>query len=101
MTELTSTMQDIKTKQVCIVKFGPLSNTDGLRPAEYYQVTIDPGKLSANGKFIRFGTNNGDEIVGWQKCSAITIVDVLGEWDGDEPPVMLYGTGLTMLVADK
>ena len=100
MSEVTATLTEIKKKSVCIVKFGPVTPTDGLRPAEYYQVTVDPDKVSESGKFIRFGMNQGDEIQGWQRAEAITIVEVLAEWNGDEPPTMYFGNGVTMFVAD-
>lgn len=94
-------------KVVAIVQFGPATSVSGFRPAEYYQVTIDPCKVSADGGFIRFGTNPGDEIVGWQRIEALTVCEVLGEWtkdenaEGDSSPVMLYGSGVTMRVVQN
>ena len=82
---------EVKEKIVAIVKFGPFTKADGMRPAEYYQVTIDPSKVSPSGKFIRFGTTQGDEIVGWQRTEAIAIVEVLGKWDDETPPLLKYG----------
>jgi hypothetical protein len=79
-TELTK----ITKKTVAIVKFGYISSDDGTKPACYYQVTIDPQKVSPCGKFIRFGLCNGDEINGWQKADVITIVSILAEWPDDE-----------------
>jgi hypothetical protein len=73
------TPTEFTKKTVVIVKFGPATSTDGMRPAEYYQVTIDPSM--ASGEFIRFGNNPGDEINGWQRCAALTIVATIGEWD--------------------
>lgn len=75
------TPTEFKKKTVVILKFGPATSIDGLRPAEYYQVTIDPVMVSASGEFIRFGRNNGDEIQGWQRCAALTVVEIIGEWD--------------------
>lgn len=71
-------------KIVAIVQFGYLSSLDGTRPATYYQVTIDPEKVSPCGRFIRFGNNDGDEIVGWQKAKCMTVVSILAEWPNNE-----------------
>lgn len=95
---------DITKKCTAIVKFGPAGfATDGIKPAEYFQVTIDPSKISPSGEFIRFGETTGDEIIGWQRAGALTVVEILGEWDGDEPPTFHYGTHgkVTMVVADN
>lgn len=82
----------ITRKSVAIVKFGPAGfDTDGLRPAEYFQVTIDPRYVSKSGDFIRFGQTAGDEILGWQRVAALTVVEVLAEFDGDEPPAVVTG----------
>lgn len=75
---------NFKEKKVCIVKFGPPSASSGMRPAEYYQVTIDPAYVSNSGEFIKFGVHSGDEIQGWQRIEALTVVEVLdAEWDED------------------
>lgn len=89
---------EIKVKSVAIVKFGPAGfETDGFRPGEYFQVTIDPAMIA--GDFIRFGKHRGDEIVGWQRIGALTVVQILGEWNGDTPPDMHIGAdGVTMTV---
>lgn len=84
--------KEIYKKCVAIVKFGPAGfDTDGFRPAEYFQVTIDPSNVSKSGDYIRFGGTVGDEIQGWQRVSALTVVEVLTEWDGDEPPLIKTG----------
>lgn len=91
----------IERKTVAIVSFGPLGRCDdgtwpigmGFAPGQFFQVTVDPDKRSPDGEFIRFGTYPGDELVGWQLVSAMTVVSVLGEWNGDEPPVLHYGSG--------
>lgn len=68
------------TKPVrAIVMFGPATPIMGNRPAEFYQVTIDPNMTSTNGKFIRFGNYTGDEIVGWQRVDAMTVLETLSE----------------------
>lgn len=86
------TLLEIEKKTTAIVKFGPITETDGMRPAEYFQVTIDPEKISPDEKFIRLGTENGDELVGWQRIAALSVVCILGEWeDPDIPPVFNYG----------
>ncbi len=90
---------EIKTKSVAIVKFGSSGfDSDGMRPGEYFQVTIDPAMTS--GDFIRFGQNPGDELVGWQRIGALTVVQILGEWDDGIPPNMvLGGNTITMMIA--
>lgn len=79
-------------KTVAIVRFGPAGFiTDGMNAGEFFQVTIDPQKISPSGEFVRFGDSPGDEIMGWQKCKAITVCEVLGEWDGEDSPILEYG----------
>ena len=86
-------ISDIRERIVAIVKFGPAGfQTDGIKPGEYFQVTIDPQKISPSGEFIRFGATDGDEILGWQRAAAITIVEVLGTYGKDETPLLKYGT---------
>ncbi len=101
---ITLTPKTFTKKTLAIVKFGPATDMDGLRPAEYYQVTIDPEKVSPSGEFVRFGVNPGDEIQGWQRCAAMTIVEVLGEWDDSVAPerqTFNWGTdGVTMRIAE-
>lgn len=74
---------EVTEKVVAIVKFGPPTETDGMRPAEYFSVTLDPSFISPSGEYIRFGHNVGDEIHGWQKASSITIVEILGPYPED------------------
>lgn len=102
MSEVVMSETTIDKKVVAIVRFGPETVTGGMRPAEYYQVTIDPKKVSPNGEFIRFGLSPGDEIVGWQRVKALTVLEILGEWIDDEtPPTMHFGNGgVTMLKAE-
>lgn len=89
--------RDFDKKVVAIVKFGPAGfETDGIRPAEYFQVTIDPAYVSPSGDYIRFGQNQGDEIMGWQRIAALTVIEVLAEWgdncDGTgSPPKIIVG----------
>lgn len=84
---------EISERIVAIVRFGPGGfPTDGFRAGEYFQVTIDPEHISPSGEFIRFGNYQGDEIVGWQRCKAITLVEVLGTWErGQNTPTLRYG----------
>lgn len=90
MAELVPTK--ITKKSVCIVKFGPAGfSTDGVRPAEYFQVTIDPRYVSKSGDYIRFGQTAGDEIIGWQRVGALTVVEVLAEFEDDQPPAVVTG----------
>lgn len=88
---------EIKKKSIAIVKFGPAGfPTDGVRPAEYFQVTIDPAFVSKSGDYIRFGQTAGDEIMGWQRVKALTVVEVLAEFDGEPPSVVTGHDSVTM-----
>ena len=69
-----------------IVMFGPDTPTAGFRAGTYYQVTLDPAMVSPGGGFIRLGSHPMDEINGWQKIDGLTVVEVLGIYDGDEYP---------------
>ena len=91
-------LMDITSKLVAIVHFGPAGfPTDGTSPGRYFQVTIDPACVSPSGQYIRFGHNDGDEIQGWQRCEAMTLIEVLGYWgENGEKPVLQYGTGKTL-----
>ena len=99
MTQVKVNNFDIEVTQVsqrlvAIVKFGPAGFTgDGMKAGEYYQVTVDPRKISPSGAFIRFGDYPGDEVVGWQRCQAMSIVEILGDWPYEEDrPMLNYGT---------
>lgn len=76
---------DIKTVEItkkvrAIVMFGPPTPTSGFRPAEYYQVVIDPNMKSPSGEFIRFDQPwQGGELHGWQRIDALTVCEILGE----------------------
>lgn len=101
MDEIRMILTEIKKKSVAIVKFGPVTDTSGFRPAEYFQVTIDPSKVSPSGEYIRFGLNQGDEITGWQRVAAIYIAEILAEWDDDDtPPTMHLGGSVTMYAVE-
>lgn len=86
-------LSSIKEKIVAIVRFGPfIEDSDGMKSGEYFQVTIDPKKISPSGEFIRFGNEPGDEITGWQRCASMCIVEILGAWQEDGlPPLLQYG----------
>lgn len=89
---------NITRKVIAIIKFGPPTATDGMRTAEYYQVTIDPAHVSPSGKFIRFGLTQGDEINGWQRIEALTVIEILTEWPETGDPELPLGTNeLTMM----
>jgi hypothetical protein len=101
MDEVSMSFKTFTNAFVAIVRFGPETPTGGLRPSEYYQVTIDPLMVSPNGEFIRFGQKPGDEITGWQRVSAMTVLENLGDWDGDNPPTMTIGAdSVTFRTAD-
>lgn len=92
MAELVPTA--ITKKSVVIVRFGPGGfATDGFKPAEYYQVTIDPKHVSKSGDFIRLGQTPGDEIVGWQRVMALTVVEVLAEFEDPDSVLPTIVTG--------
>lgn len=95
-------VEEVKNKCVAIVRFGPPGGAgEGFRTGEFYQVTIDPQKVSPTGEYIRFGTSPGDEIIGWQKASALTVMEILGDWDGGESPVLQYGSGVSMMIKER
>ena len=71
----------IVEKTRAIVCFGPATSTTGNAAGHYYQVTIDPNATSPSGEYIRFGMYQGDEIQGWQRAAAMTIVEHLGVSD--------------------
>lgn len=71
---------EVGERVVAIVKFGPPSANDGLRPGEYYRVTVDPRRFSPCGRFIRFGDHPGDELAGWQNADTIHVVSILAPW---------------------
>lgn len=82
-----------------IVCFGPATPVTGTRPADFYQVVIDPEMLSPGGDFIRFDQRDQaaqNEIHGWQKVSALTICEVL-----DEGPPNELGKTITMRAVAK
>ena len=84
--------KEITGKCVAIVKFGPAGfDTDGMRPAEYYQVTIDPKWVSKSGDYIRFGMSTGDEIQGWQRIKALTVIEILAEYGSEVAPEITTG----------
>lgn len=93
--------KDFSEKTVVIIKFGPALDTSGFRAGEYFQVTIDPNMVSNSGEYIRFGENQGDEILGWQRVDGLTVLEVLGVWEGDEPPAMTRGAnGVTLMCVE-
>jgi hypothetical protein len=101
MKEFTSSGMTLTKKTVVIIRFGPETAVSGMTPAQYYQVTVDPEMTSPSGDYIRFGEHQGDEIRGWQKTSAMHIIEVLGEWEGDQPPKMTIGnSSVTMLATE-
>ncbi|MFA6041798.1 MAG: hypothetical protein WC733_09880 [Methylophilus sp.] len=101
MNEINMASIDITKKVIAIVLFGRPTQVSGFKAGEYFQVTIDPNMISPSGEYIRFGQNQGDEIMGWQRVESLTVVEVLGEWDGDEPPIMTLGSnGVTMVAVE-
>lgn len=74
-------VRDFPVKTRAIVMFGPASPSSGMRAGEFYQVTIDPAKVSRSGKYIYFGLNEGDQITGWQRIQGLTVCEVLATAD--------------------
>lgn len=70
--------REINDKRMVIMCFGPATPTTGFKAGEYYQVTFDPSMCSPSGAYIRFGAYQGDEINGWQRIGAMTVVEDLG-----------------------
>jgi len=83
----------ITEKRRCIVCFGPATPTTGSKAGDYYQVTIDPNACSPGGAYIRFGLYQGDEIQGWQRVAAMTVVEDLGTADA---PLQAAGAEFTV-----
>ena len=97
MTTNDRPLGDVKVKTVCIVRFAsPLAATDA-HPGVFYQVTVDPRAFSPSGEFYRFGLFHGDELIGWQPASWVTVCEELVEWDGETFPQIPYSGGITMI----
>ena len=78
---------------VCIVRFvaseaDPLGVGMPQRTCIHMQVTVDPAKCSAGGRFIRFGETQGDELMGWQRRDWLVVEEVLGELSEDGKTVV-------------
>jgi hypothetical protein len=84
---MNTKLLEIAEKVRAIVMFGPPADHSGMRPAEYYQVTLDPQMVSPSGEFIRFDqTIQGGEMHGWQRIQCTTVCEVLGEGAEYDPP---------------
>jgi hypothetical protein len=75
-------VSEVGDRIVAIVRFGPPTEMDGLKPGEFFQVTIDPFKFSPDQTYIRFGTYPGDEIMGWQRADCMYVVSELVKYPG-------------------
>lgn len=75
-------VSEVNERIVAIVQFGPPVETDGLKPGQFFQVTIDPYKFSPDQEYIRFGAYPGDEIIGWQHADSIYVVSELIKFPG-------------------
>lgn len=93
----------IEKKCRAIVMFCPATDTDGTRPATFYQVTLDPRKVSPGGEYIRLGMNEADEINGWQRIASLTVCEILGDYneDGTYPAANNEPEALQMMVATE
>lgn len=88
ITEVQMTLMntvELRQKVRAVVQFGPATGTSGYRAGEYFQVIVDPNMKSPDGEYIRFGHYPGDELVGWQRVSAMTIATILEENPNVEP----------------
>ncbi len=88
------TMEDIviQGRTRAIVCFGPMTDTTGVKPGTFFQVTIDPNMASPGGDYIRFDQRSGyDEIHGWQRIAGLTICEILNEEEAlpDVPPITM------------
>jgi hypothetical protein len=67
---------------VCIARFsdeyGAVNGIPREAPHVFYQIVVDPEKVSASGKFIEFG-QQGDQIAGWKPVDSIEVHEILGE----------------------
>lgn len=82
---------EIAKKSRAIVMFGPMTTTAGMRPGEFFQVTINPDMVSPQGDYIRFDARSDDEIHGWQRVESLTVCEILEELPDevkDKPVVM-------------
>lgn len=71
---------EITHKVLAIITFGPPTGHMGMRPGEFYQVTLDPNMASPSGKYLRFDQRfQGGEVHGWQLIDGITVCEVLGD----------------------
>lgn len=59
----------------------------------YYQVTIDPANLSPSKEYLRFGSVQGDEIMGWRPVEDVLVEEVLGEYRTAPPRAQLIQQG--------
>jgi hypothetical protein len=89
-------IDSITAKQVVIVSLQTDVNNNRLltalsHPAPrvvYYQVTLDPARVSPDGVFVRFGQWNdgegrGDELTGWIPLDELNVEEILAEHDGE------------------
>ncbi len=81
---------DIQKPTACIVRFVEAQG----RPV-HYEVVIDPRQKSPSGRMIRFDSNRGCEIHGWQPIDSFQIVEVLQEFEPEEFDIELRGKGGT------
>lgn len=87
MSEIVASPVEYRTKVRAIVKFGHAHPSMGERGGEFFQVVIDPNMCSPSGEYIRFDQRfqQHSEIHGWQRVTAITVCEVLG--DAEDYPI--------------
>lgn len=95
--------QEITKRTIAIICFGPFAPTTGTKAGTFYQVVIDPKKVSPCGKFIRFIADGLCEVHGWQRIESLTICSILAEEDdaGEMPDQLPQSLDpITMLKAE-
>jgi len=97
-------LEEFTDRTVCIIKFNnERLDANGPGFGRFFQVTIDPSAVSPCGKFILFGGNDGDEIIGWQRIDWLSVESVLGCWEDGKKPSLKYqpDKGVTMLLSSE
>jgi hypothetical protein len=92
-------VRDIRKRSRCIVRFNcPIGPSD-IKPGLFFEVTVDPARIS--GEFIRFGKTfeDRDELTGWQPLDFIRVCHVIAEEneEGGLDIVEPEGLGITII----
>lgn len=80
-----------KAPLCCIARF----LQTGEAPHVFYQVIVDPNKVTRSGKFIRF-EGQGNEVVGFKPVDSMDVHEVLGKLEGERvTPISNVPTPIT------